>query len=187
MFSVWTSYLFNFWIAMTVSATILIAVSIIGRKELLKQFNTNWKSITWGVVSAALLWIIFFFGEFFATLLFDFARSQVDSIYALKDNQNKLLISLGLIFIIGPSEEFFWRGYIQHSLIERVGEWKAFIITTLIYALVHIWSFNFVLIMAALICGVFWGLMYRYNKNMIPLIVSHALFDVVVFIVLPIM
>ena len=187
MFSPWTKGYFNFWIAMTISALILITISLSQRKEILKQFDFNWKSIGLGIIGAVFLWVVFYVGEFVATWLFDFARTQVDSIYAMKDGQDKIWIGLGLLFIIGPAEEIFWRGYVQHSFIKKHGEWKAFIFTTLIYALVHIWSFNFILIMAALICGIFWGLMYRYNKNLVPLVISHAVWDVAVFILFPIM
>ena len=187
MFSKWTAHWFNFWIGIAISAAILMMIAIVLRKEILKQFQFNWKSIGFGLLSAVALWIIFYFGEYFAGLLFGFAREQVDSIYSMKDGQNKLWIALGLLFVMGPAEEIFWRGYVQHSLIEKHGEWKAFFIATLIYSLIHIWSFNFILIMAAMICGIFWGLMYRYNKNLVPLIISHAVWDVAVFIVFPIM
>ena len=187
MFSPWTSQFFNFWIAMVISATILITISLTQRKSILDQFNFNWKVIGFGLLSAVVLWMVFYLGDFFSKMLFDFARPQVDSIYAMKEGQNKILLILGLLFIIGPAEEIFWRGYVQDRLIGKYGEWKAFIITTLIYALVHIWSFNFMLVMAALICGIFWGLMYRYSKNLVPLVISHAVWDVAVFILFPIM
>ena len=187
MFSPWTSQFLNFWIAMAISATILIAISLTQRKSILDQFNFNWKVIGFGLLSSVVLWMVFYLGDFFSKMLFDFARPQVDSIYAMKEGQNKILLILGLLFIIGPAEEIFWRGYVQDRLIGKYGEWKAFIITTLIYALVHIWSFNFMLVMAALICGIFWGLMYRYSKNLVPLVISHAVWDVAVFILFPIM
>ncbi|MBP1638149.1 MAG: amino terminal protease self-immunity [Bacteroidetes bacterium] len=187
MFSPWTSHYFNFWIAMAISASILMIMSFVLSKDLKSQFRFSPKDVALGLGSAVVLWCVFYFGDFFSKLIFDFARPQVDSIYAMKEGQNKLLLVLGLLFIIGPAEEIFWRGYVQHSLIGKFGEWKAMIITTMIYALVHIWSFNFMLVMAALICGLFWGLMYKYNKNLVPLIVSHAVWDVMVFIVVPIM
>jgi membrane protease YdiL (CAAX protease family) len=41
--------------------------------------------------------------------------------------------------------------------------------------------------MAALVCGAFWGLLFIYNKkNITALIISHAVWDVMVFIVVPI-
>ncbi len=187
MFSQWTSHWINFWIGISISAAILMFLAILLRKELLTQFQFNVKAIGLGIGAAVFLWIVFFFGEYFANLLFGFARDQVDNIYALKDGQSKLWIALGLLFVMGPAEEIFWRGYVQHKLIGKYGEWKAFIITTLIYTLVHIWSFNFMLIVAAMVCGIFWGLMYRYNKNLVPLIISHSLWDFAVFILFPIM
>jgi membrane protease YdiL (CAAX protease family) len=42
------------------------------------------------------------------------------------------------------------------------------------------------LIMAALVCGAFWGLLYMLNKNLLTVLVSHALWDVAVFILFPI-
>ncbi|MFV0392504.1 MAG: lysostaphin resistance A-like protein [Paludibacteraceae bacterium] len=187
LFSKWTAHRFNFWIGIAVAASILMITAVVLRKEILKQFRWSWKSVGWGLLSAVVLWVVFYFGELFSDLLFGFAREQVDGIYSMKDEQNKLLIALGLLFVMGPAEEIFWRGYVQQSLIDKFGEWKGFVFATLIYSLIHIWSFNFMLVMAALVCGIFWGLMYRYNKNLVPLVISHAVWDVAVFIVFPIM
>lgn len=186
MFSIWTAHWFNFWIGIAISASILMVLAIELRREILKQFRWTAKAIGIGLLSAVALWVIFYFGEYFSSLLFGFAREQVDGIYALKEGQNKFWISLGLIFIMGPAEEIFWRGFVQQNFIDKYGEWKGFIFATLIYASVHIWSFNFMLLMAALVCGIFWGLMYRYNKNLVPLVISHAVWDVAVFILFPI-
>ena len=63
---------------------------------------------------------------------------------------------------------------------------KAFLLTAVIYALVHVWSLNFMLVMAALVAGCVWGFLYRLRPQMLPaLIVSHALWDALVFIWMP--
>ena len=86
-----------------------------------------------------------------------------------------------------PAEEIFWRGYVQNALSKRWSPNVGFIVTTLVYALVHIWSFNFMLVMAALVVGAIWGLAYRlYPQKLGALIVSHAVWDVAVFVVFPI-
>lgn len=187
MFSVWTKHLFNFWIGIAVSASILTLLAIVLKRDILKQFHWSWRAVGLGLLAAGALWVVFYLGEFFSSLLFGFAREQVDGIYALKEGQNKLFIALGLLFVMGPAEEIFWRGFVQQNFINRYGEWKGLAIATLLYALVHVWSFNFMLLMSALVCGIFWGLMYRYNKNLVPLVVSHAVWDVMVFILFPIM
>lgn len=186
MFSPLTSHYFNFWYAMTFSAIILVIMSLLMAKGFTKQLSFSLKDILIGIASAILLWGIFYLGDFFSNLLFDFARPQVSNIYAMKSNSNLIYISLMLVFLIGPAEEIFWRGYIQHTLSNQYGSVTALIATTIIYALVHIWSFNFMLIMAALVCGLFWGILYLYNKKLTTLVISHAIWDVAVFVLFPI-
>ena len=171
---------------MTASAAILTLMSAALSPKFSEEFRFSFRDIAIGLASAVVLWVIFFMGDYFSDLLFNFARPQVDSIYAMKDGESRWTIAILLLLIIGPAEEIFWRGYVQRKFIGRIGEWQACIVTTIIYALVHIWSFNFMLIMAALVCGAFWGIMYRYNKNLITVIVSHAVWDVAVFILFPI-
>ena len=105
----------------------------------------------------------------------------------MKTGENPWLLSILLLILIGPAEEIFWRGYVQNALSKRWSPNAGFIVTTLVYALVHIWSFNFMLVMAALVVGAIWGLAYRlYPQKLGALIVSHAVWDVAVFVVFPI-
>lgn len=187
MFSPWTRDCVNFWVVMGFSAVLLAVMSVFLSDDFKEQFSLSLKDVMLGLVSAVVLYAVFYLGDFFSSMLFDFARGQVDSIYSMKDGQNQLYLGLLLAFFIGPSEEIFWRGFVQRTLASRCGDWQALIAATLIYTLVHVWSFNFMLIMAALVCGSFWGLIYKYNRNVTTLIVSHALWDLLVFIIFPIM
>ncbi|HNZ62690.1 type II CAAX endopeptidase family protein [Porphyromonadaceae sp. NP-X] len=186
MFSPWTKEYVNFWMTMTAAGLTLTLMSAFLGKDFKKQFSLSLKDVLIGLGSAVVLYVVFFLGDFFSKLLFDFAKDQVGQIYMMKEGENPLLLSLLLIFLIGPAEEIFWRGYVQRMLEPKFGSWVALIVTTLIYTLVHIWSFNFMLIMSAMVCGAFWGLLYKYNKNLVTLIVSHAVWDVSVFILFPI-
>ncbi len=95
------------------------------------------------------------------------------------------LIALLLFFITGPAEELYWRGYLQKSLMARFGRWQGWLLATVIYAAVHIWSFNFMLIGAAFVAGAFWGAMYMRLKNLAPVIISHSVWSMVIFAVFP--
>ncbi|MDR2476143.1 MAG: CPBP family intramembrane metalloprotease [Bacteroidales bacterium] len=187
MFSPWTVHLVNFWLTMSVSAVILILLSAYLGKNFRKQFSFNGKDVCIGIVSAAVLWGVFYIGDWLSTLMFNFAKPQVSLIYGMKEGENPLALAILLLLLIGPAEELFWRGFIQRKFSEKFGAWIAFFATAAIYALVHIWSFNFMLVMAALVCGGFWGLLYKWNKNILTLVISHALWDVAVFVVFPIM
>ena len=134
------------------------------------------------------LWGVLWIGDKLSQLLVDFARPQVDSIYAMKDGTSATIIAVALLVLIGPAEEIFWRGYIQRTLSERLGANRGFVITTAIYTLVHIGSLNFMLIMAAMVCGIAWGLLYRlFPERFSAIVLSHALWDAAVFVVFPIM
>ena len=107
-------------------------------------------------------------------------------IYGMKDGTSGRLISLLLLLIIGPAEEIFWRGYVQRTLEAEGSADKAFIITTLAYTLVHIPSLNPMLILAAMVCGIAWGGLYRLFPDRLPaIILSHALWDAAAFVWFP--
>ena len=140
-----------------------------------------------GVAVAFALWGVFWIGDKVSQLIFDFARGQVDNVYGIKSGVSPALITVLLLFLIGPAEEFFWRGFVQRMMSERIGATAAMFVTVVVYALVHIWSFNFMLVMAALVAGAVWGFIYRLKPSLLPaLIISHALWDALVFILLPI-
>ena len=193
MFSPWTGGWPNFWVVMSCSAVILTTLGLSftpDRKELLK-IEKPALQLLGGIVIAFALWGIFWIGDKVSSWMFTFARPEVDSVYAMKTGLPTWLIAVLLLCLIGPAEELFWRGYVQRTMSRILGgknpEDKAFIITAVIYAMVHIWSFNFMLVMAALVAGLVWGLIYRLRPQALPaLIISHALWDALVFVLLPI-
>ena len=188
MFSPWTAPYVNFWIMMTCSGLILTTYSTWACPGWWKDVKLDLTNISLGVLLAAALWGIFWLGEYLSTLLFDFARPQVDMIYGMKEGENPWILTALMLFIIGPAEEIFWRGYLQKNLSGKWNPDMAFIVTTLMYSIVHISKFNFMLIMAAAVAGFVWGLAYRFFPEKLgAIIISHALWDCAVFIWFPIM
>ena len=188
MFSPWTAPHISFWPVMALSSCILLTLAWTIFPQWKEGFHLTLGQIGLGVVIAAALWGIFWVGDKLSSAWFSFARPQVDNIYALKDGAAKWLLAAQLMLVTGPAEEIFWRGCIQRYLGNRLPHLWAAIITLLIYTLIHIWSFNFMLIMAAAVAGGVWGLIYYLKPEWLPaLVVSHALWDAAVFVVFPIM
>ena len=176
----------NFWGMMVVSALILNLIALPylwAHRE-----KCVWhRQFLWGVLIACVLWGVFWLGDQLSSLMFNFARPQVESIYGMKDGNAPWLIGLLLLCLIGPAEEFFWRGYVQRHLSELWNPNKAFVVTTLVYTLIHLPSMNFMLIMSALVCGICWGGIYRLFPHYFPaVVISHALWDAAVFVWFPI-
>ena len=188
MFSPWTAPHVNFWWMMTGSACTLSLCATLFSPGWWKRVHITPANILWGVVIAVALWGVFWVGDKLSQLMFDFARPQVDTIYGMKDGESPWLLTALMLFLIGPAEEIFWRGYVQENLSKKWNANAGFVVTTLIYALVHAGSCNFMLTMAALVAGAAWGLLYRlFPKYFAAIIISHALWDVAVFIWFPIM
>jgi membrane protease YdiL (CAAX protease family) len=188
MFSPWTAPHINFWVMMTCSGATLTLFTCWARPHWWKEVRLDLSNIVLGVALAAVLWGVFWLGEYLSTLIFDFARPQVDSIYGMKEGENPFVLTLLMLLIIGPAEEIFWRGCIQNRLTARWNPDMGFILTTLVYGLVHVSKFNFMLIMAAMVAGFVWGLAYRFFPERLgAIIISHALWDCAVFIWFPIM
>ena len=129
-----------------------------------------------------MLYAVFVVANEISVWLFDFAKGDVQSIYAIRDQAQATWIALLLLFIIGPGEEIYWRGLIQDALVERLGPLKGLLIASACYALVHVVAWNFMLIGAAAVCGLFWGLLYHWRKNIYTVFVSHSVWDVVVMV-----
>ncbi len=186
MFSPITKKHIEFWFMMSISAVILILFSFFQRKDWKEDFNFKLKYLFLGIIFSVILWGVFYLGDFFSSLLFNFSKSQIAEIYSIKTGVNTLKLSLALALLIGPAEEIFWRGFIQNDLSKYFNKSTGFLLATAAYTLVHISSLNFMLIMSSLVCGIFWGFLYKKYNNLWVVIISHSIWDCAIFIYFPI-
>lgn len=187
----------NFWLLMTCASLTLTTLAIVfggwphlrfERRESAVGvgYRLDWREFVLGAGIAVVLWGVFWLGDKCSQLLFDFARPQVDLIYGIKSGTSSTLVGLLLLLIIGPGEEIFWRGYVQEHLSKRFSPNVGFLLATAAYTLIHVPSLNFMLVMAALVCGVAWGGLYRLIPNhFTAIVVSHALWDTAAFVWFP--
>ena len=187
MFCPITAPYVNFWWMMTASACTLSLLATFFGRDWWKDVRIDLSNILLGIVIAVALWSVFWIGDKLSQLMCSFASPQVEIIYGMKDGESPLLLTLLMLFLIGPAEEIFWRGYIQKSFSQYWNPNVGMVVTTAIYSLVHAGSCNFMLTMAALVAGLAWGIMYRFFPEKFgAIIISHALWDVAVFIWFPI-
>lgn len=176
---------FNFWIEMSISIFILILAASFSKNSIFVFKKIALKDILLGIFSAIVLYAIFYLGNIISGYLFSFKDTEILSIYNNKAQGNLKLISLLLLFSIGPGEEIYWRGFIQTTLSRILGENKGYILSAVLYALVHIITGNFMLVLAALVCGLYWGWIYKRKQTLTPVIISHALWDLIIFVLFP--
>ncbi|MGQ9801352.1 MAG: lysostaphin resistance A-like protein [Candidatus Saccharicenans sp.] len=147
--------------------------------------DKTWRALALGVGSALLLYGVFFAGNIFLKKFFPASGEHLTAIYNLKFGSHQLRISLFLALIIGPGEELLWRGWLQRHWSAALGPLGGWLGVSLLYGLVHLPSRNPVLVLAALVCGLWWGFQYHKFNSLLSNVVSHALWDLLVFIILP--
>lgn len=175
----------TFWIKISLSAATLAIFSLFVQPQTRDQFRFSRGAILSGLASAVLLYAIFWLGKTISGILMPFAASQISGIYEKGAGTPAGVIIFLLFFITGPCEEIYWRGFLQKNLVARLGPWQGWLLATGIYAGVHIWSFNLMLIGAAGVAGAFWGAMFWRYHNLAPVIISHSVWSTVIFAVFP--
>ncbi|MFP4087996.1 MAG: CPBP family intramembrane glutamic endopeptidase [Desulfobacteraceae bacterium] len=175
----------NFWIKISVAAAILATLSRIFKGGLSPSFQVDAKAVVLGLSAAVVLYVLFMMGRTVSLYLFGFARAQIGDIYAKGAGTPSWVIALLLFFITGPSEEIFWRGFLQKGFQEKLGNGKGYFLATALYAGVHICSMNFILVGAAAVAGAFWGALYWRTRNLAAVIISHSVWSTVIFTTLP--
>ncbi len=175
----------NFWIKISFSAATLAILSLLLHPGPKERIRVDARAVALGLVSAAILYFIFWAGKAVSAVVFPFSGGQIDGIYDKGTGMPMWAIAFLLLFVTGPGEELYWRGYLQKNLMVRFGQWQGWLLATAIYAAVHIWSFNFMLIGAAAVAGAFWGAMYWRLKTLTPVIISHSIWSAVIFAVFP--
>ncbi len=175
----------NFWVKISVSAAILASISFLLRREIQRELRFKGRTILLGLLAAAVLYGVFMAGRWVSLQLFGFAGVQIGAIYHKGAGTPAWIIAVLLFFVTGPSEEIFWRGYLQKGLQERLGGRQGYALATALYAGVHVCSLNFMLTGAAAVAGAFWGAFYWRTGNLPAAIVSHSVWSTVIFAVLP--
>ena len=176
----------NFWLKISLSASLLAAIALLlSWQALIPHLRPHVRHIPVGLLAAACLYGMFWLGNLFLTTIFVSAQSSIDSVYASKGAIPSWGIAMLILCITSPAEEIFWRGFVQRVLMQQLSPVWGFVAAFLCYAGVHVCTLNIPLILAALTAGIFWGLLYAWQKSLVPVIISHAVWSVTVFLLLP--
>lgn len=181
---------FDFWWWMSTNLFVLLAISFLFDHDYLLLLKKDLgdgmlRKTGIGLLSAAVLYLLFFIGNFLSRKWFNFADLGIAGVYSFKGDAAGIRIALMMLIVIGPGEELFWRGYLQRKLSLKTGKWVGLTIALLLYTGVHIFTGNIMLILAAFICGLFWGWIYLKYNSMVINVISHTIWDIVVFLLIP--
>lgn len=167
----------HFWPRAAAAGAVIGAYGLVAqRRRLGDLFAFEPIDVVIGVVSAAVLWAVFWVGDRLVTRLLPRLSDEVDDLYAVRGETTAARMPF-VLAVIGPAEEIFWRGLVQ----QRAG-----IAVALVgYALVHLWERKPILLVAALVGGAFWGALFAWTGSLVAPIVSHLLWDLAIIVWFP--
>jgi len=180
----------DFWWLMAGELLFFCALIFIFFPQERKTFGQNLRHkplemAFFGLAASFFLYAMFYFGFRIINLIWPRGELSIQSVYALKGNASTWRLVLFLGLIIGPGEEILWRWFLQRRWAERLGPKNSFLLIALIYSAVHLATGNLLLVLAALICGLFWGWLFLKFNSLLANIVSHSVWDVAIFVLWP--
>jgi membrane protease YdiL (CAAX protease family) len=171
-----------FWYIFTASLLLLITYAIL---QVEVDDQTGFFSyISLGLLSGLLLYGLFWIGYHGIRILHIPLLNEINQLYRWF-GPSLFWEYLALILVAGPGEELFWRGFVQKRLLNYFKPLTGIIIGAVLYASVSVYSGKFSLVLAAFLLGIAWGVLYYWKKSMPLVIVSHLIFDFMIFIFLP--
>lgn len=180
----------DFWWGMSFSVAALVMLSFLAdrshRTSLLEDLKEGLaRKIAWGVLSALVLYGVFWVGNAASRAVLASAGKEIGAVYGFKHDASVFRVGLLIIFIIGPGEELFWRGFLQRLWQKRLGLPAGWLLASGFYAVVHAGSGNLMLVLSALVCGLFWGALYSRFRSTVLVAISHTIWDILIFILFP--
>jgi uncharacterized protein len=109
----------------------------------------------------------------------------------LGDTANNRMLYVGMaVFVIAVLEELTWRGLVMRSLRQAFGPLRAWLLSSVLYAVSHVATIsllahpvagpNPLLVAAALGCGLVWGHLYNRAGRLLPCLFAHGLFSMAI-------
>lgn len=99
--------------------------------------------------------------------LFPSFLAQVNDLYAIRDDSSPVWSMVGAITLMGVAEELLFRGVVQGG----TGVLVAVVAYTLVQAVEGKWALG----LAALLCGVVWGLLFWATDGLVAPILAHLI------------
>ncbi|MDQ2725035.1 MAG: CPBP family intramembrane metalloprotease [Actinomycetota bacterium] len=126
-----------------------------------------------GLASGALLYAVFWVGEQALVIVLPKLAAEVGELYSVRGQTKPWFMPL-VLAIAAPGEELFFRGFLQHQ--------AGVAIALIAYGAVHLWERKLILVLAALLGGIWWGALLTWTGGLIAPVLSHLLWCLAIIV-----
>ncbi|MFT5354727.1 MAG: membrane protease YdiL (CAAX protease family) [Polyangiales bacterium] len=176
----------NIWLTIGVSAVLLLATTTFGRGELpLWGRFRPLIGIGIGIGAGVLMAIVTHLAYPLAARLVPSIAVEVAGLYEdLRQTPGPVLGAPFLLLAVA-AEEAVWRGVLVRQMEKTRGPLVIVLVATLAYAVPQAFSGSWVLVLVALGCGAFWTFLRVWSRSLVVPALTHAVWNLVVFVALP--
>ena len=166
------------------TATMIFVTFLLRRIEIPIRFSA--RRIAIGVATAILLYFVFFLGNAFIKDYSPFGIHATNeaSIYSLFSSTPVPLLIV-IFFLDALGFETYFRGNLQRLFGAKLGA-GVVVLPAFIDALIHFSTLNPLFPATTFVADVIWGLNYKYTKDIYSNYVSHFVWDLLIFLIIPI-
>ncbi len=170
----------RFWTRAALAAAVVAAYAVavdaagIGR---LFAHGTWWPQVLVGLAGGAVLYGVFWAGEQVLVIVLPALAAEVGDLYRVRGETRAAYMPL-VLAVAAPGEEIFFRGFVQH----RAG----IAVALVVYGAVHLPERKWILVIAALVGGAFWGALLTLTGGLIAPVVSHLAWDLAIVVWAPV-
>jgi membrane protease YdiL (CAAX protease family) len=146
------------------------------------------RSVCMGVLSAVLLYGVFYAGNSGINALHPFGLNSSDenSIYSLISGAGGTpYVSAVVLLFDSVGYESYFRGTLQKRAAGSIGPFSAAAVAA-IDAGIHVITLNPLWVVTTFVADLVWGLTYYFSKDLAAPFASHLLWDIAIFVLFPI-
>lgn len=126
-----------------------------------------------GILAGTVLYAVFWVGEQLLVIVVPPLADEVGDLYAVRGRTASWYMPL-VLAIAAPGEELFFRGLVQHQ--------AGIAVALVVYGGVHLWERKVILVVAALVGGLWWGLLLTWTGGLIAPVVSHLVWCLIIIV-----
>ena len=176
----------SFWLRIALASALLASASLaaMGPRRS-RLFSARLSDAAAGLVAAPVLYGVFVLGKTVLAVILPGSGESIAAVYAPREGASLWAVAALLLLVTGPAEETFWRGLVQHALVERLGKLGGLIAASLLYALAHLCTLNAPLVLAALVAGIGFGALALLSGSLTAPVICHSLWATLIFVLFP--
>jgi membrane protease YdiL (CAAX protease family) len=161
-----------------IAATTMMAIVLWRERALMRElFRVTQRTLAFGGAAAAAMLAVTYLATPLLIRWIPSIGARAHEIYLRFLTDRTALVILAAVLPVIVAEEVLWRGAFQQGM----GKWGV-IVTAAVYAIAHAPLGSMLLVVVALVCGLYWSALRAFSGSLIPSLCAHIVWDMALIV-----